>query len=246
MLFALLLTYTLNAHAEALKWSPLLTSIDVETAFTPAEVLITKVQPAKTPLILLNKSQHGFEYSILKLAALNHLLFATNASMFAKADQSTSVGYMRNFAHINNDQFNGHKSFFVFNPKKSGSPLAQIVDKDSAGWNKAILGYNTVIQGLRLAKRSGQNVWLGDDDAYINMSAVSVAKDGTVYFFFHAGEMKVKDFTAHLLTLGLNLRGIMYLDGGHHGALVYPEGAEVEGMSGYLFLPNVIGVQHAE
>jgi hypothetical protein len=204
---------------------------------------IVKIDLAKNDLVLFNKSEYGGDDPVATVSAAQNFTVAINASMYAR-DYQTSIGYMRNFAHVNNPAFAGKlKGLLVFNPKRADLPPVQIIEKSAPGWKAELSGYNTVIETYRMITRAGENQWKPGLANYYQAALVGVNKQGQVLFFFYPPMIDMYSLNERIAALGLDLDGLLYLDGDSKGTLSFTPaaGAASLGFSGSL--PNLLGAR---
>ena len=176
--------------------------------------------------------------------------------MFHK-DLITNVGYLRNGSHIQNKRWNSkYKSALAFDPKKTGIPLAILVDLDKPDTIKTLSDYNAVIQNLRLVKGNGVNVW-GKQDVKWSETAVGMDGDGRVLFLFCRSPLTMRDFNEVITSLGLGMTRMMHVEGGPLASLsIRAPGFTLDLAGSYettiladdsnkeqWSIPNIIGVQ---
>ena len=183
---------------------------------------------------------------------------AINAGMFA-TDYKTHLGYMGSAGHINNSHTNAYQSVAAFEPRDSQSlPLFRIFDLDAPGihFQDILKDYTSVLQNLRLVKRSGLNQWspqerkwseaaLGEDDA------------GRILFIYSRSPFSMHDLNNELLAAGIGLVAAQHLEGGPEAQLYVHVGTvELELCGSYETsfkendtnsvawpVPNILGVR---
>lgn len=206
----------------------------IEAAVIDDQFTVVRVDPAMAPLELLNPP--ATNRGVGELAARQGYAFLINAAMFA-TDYATSIGYMRNYDVVNNPQFSSRlRGYFLFHPKKPGLPPVKIGDKDDAP------SYHTVFQTHRVWTPSDGIMWKKGRSVYHQVAMVGVDGRSRAVFFYHPGLVDVHDFVTRILELGLDLRGILYLDGGNHGAL-YLDRELGRSENTWITLPNLLGVK---
>jgi uncharacterized protein YigE (DUF2233 family) len=182
-----------------------------------------------------------------------HLTAAVNAGMYQE-DGLTSVGYMKNFDHINNPRLGRDKTILAFNPVDSSLPPIQLIDRDCQDFNTLRLKYRTLVQSIRMISCAQENVWTQQPQKWSTV-AIGLDQEGRVLFLFCQAPRSVHDFVDILLSLPISIRNAMYLEGGPQATL-YLSGNGVEltksggesafsGNESLLFawpIPNVIGI----
>lgn len=187
----------------------------------------------------------------------NKLIALVNAGMFKlEGDLKTCTGFMKNFKYVNNPTLNpSYKNVMVFNAKDSTVPKAQIVDISCQNWKTLQSQYQSFSQGIRMLNCEGKNTWQQDQKKW-SMVLLGEDKDKNILFIFVRSPYRVYDFVNHLKGLDLNLKRLMYLEGGPEASLYvdhtklklqrmgsYETGFnENDNNREYWQIPNVIGI----
>ncbi len=187
------------------------------------------------------------------LAEKYGLLAAINAGMYL-TDQKTSTGHLRSATHVNNPRVAGNfGAFFMAGPKKAGLPRVRLLDRAEDDWPRALEEYALVMQNYRMNTVQGRVIW--KDDRPHSVAALSQDSAGRILFLLCAEPVPAGAFAAALLRRPLQLRTIMYLEGGSEAAMLVRAGdvrhvftgryAGGWGPSGSpdTVLPNVLGVR---
>lgn len=173
-------------------------------------------------------------------ADLRQLTAAINASMFLP-DGVTSTGYLREGDYINNKRLGARfGAFFVAGPDSPELPAAAVIDKSRTDWQERIARYRLVIQNYRLISADGQILWKpgGPRNA---ISAVGADAAGNILFLHCREPLDAHSFAAGLLRLPLQVRTVMYVEGGGQAGLFLRSGdlrREYNGLSAAEFLPG--------
>lgn len=207
----------------------------IETSTLPSGLIVTRVDPHKSAIELVNPPESD-SLSISQLAERNGYRVAINAAMFAR-DYVTSVGYMRNYEYVNNPKFHPKMSgFLMFNPKREKLPLVK------AGSKGEIKNYQTAFQTYRMWDPEEGILWKKGRALYYHVALAGVDAKGRLLLFFHPSRVDVHDLVAQILELGLELKGLLYLDGDSHGS-IYLDRDLGRSWNARIRLPNVIGVK---
>ena len=217
-------------------------------------------------LFIIKIDPHIYEFELLCASELDcppmttqqwaekhNLLGAINAGMY-QTDLRSNVGFMKNFAHFNNNHLNSsHKSLAVFNPKSPYDPHFYIYDLDEINPDSVLELYNTAIQNLRLIKRPGENRWHKQNDKW-SEAALAQDADGNVLFIYCRRPISMFDFNQALLRLPVHIVCAQHLDGGPHASLFFAHNGAVHNYAGAIsitqeaediiqgvLVPNVIG-----
>jgi len=219
------------------------------------EALLTalRIDPAYFNFILCARSQDGGPLrSLNQWAEQYDLSAAINASMYLP-DGSTSTGYMKQDDHFNNRRVvQRFGAFFVAGPTQPSLPGAAIVDRDDPQWEQRIAQYRLVIQNYRMTSADRRILWSPGGPHY-SISAVAQDGDGRILFLHCRQPVEAYAFAQQLLHLPLNVRTVMYVEGGGQAGLLVRSAHwqhELLGISpaGFLvtgdlraLLPNVLG-----
>lgn len=214
---------------------------------TPLEISILKIDPAKYSFKLLCASEHKGEKLTVRGWALKFgLIAAINAGMY-QTDELTSVGYMKNFNHVNNPRVNGYKAVLAFNRIDRSVPAIQIIDRQCQDFAGLRSKYQTLFQGIRMISCDGKNVWKQQADKW-STAAVGIDQDGHALFIFCQTPASVHDLINVLLALPISIHNAMYLEGGPPASFYLAEdGADLKLQGSNSFdltgpVPNVLGV----
>lgn len=252
LISVLILAFSTTAFAAALpdlKWAPLNESVPgIEFVKITGDFTILKIDAALAPLTLINASETKELRTLSATADKNQMVFATNAAMF-RDDNSSSIGYMRNFEHVNQKKFRGNlKAILAWNPKKKNLPPVKIVIKEESNWEKKIGEYETVFESYRLIASDGKGGWTptwkpGQTVAH-HVGFAGIDGEGKLLIFFHVAGIDVYEFTNRIMALGLDVKKLMYLDGDFHGGIYYGPGSQIRSEGGgFLAVPNIFGVK---
>jgi exopolysaccharide biosynthesis protein len=223
-----------------------------------SKILIVRIDPKIYNFRLLSASEltpGSTSFTVKEWADKYKLISAINAGMF-QTDLKANVGYMKNYAHLNNPRI--HKTYtsvFAFNPKKEDVPPAMIFDTDEKDFKEVINGYNTIIQNLRLIKRPGLIRWAQQEKRW-SEAALGQDQNGNILFIFSGSPYTMHELSKILLSLPIKLECAMHLEGGpaasfylrHNGIELGRVGRhEFSSIIGdmnneFLPLPNVIGI----
>lgn len=237
-------------------WRQLEPGLDFgEFQLTDSEALLTalRIDPARFDFVLCARSQDGGGLRSLNQWAEQYgLAAAINASMYLP-DGITSTGYMRQNDHYNNKRVvQRFGAFFVAGPDSHDLPGAAIVDRDDPQWEKLIGQYRLVIQNYRMTSADRRILWSPGGPHY-SISAVAQDGEGRILFLHCRQPVEAYAFAQQLLHLPLNVRTVMYVEGGGQAGLLVRSAGwkhELAGLStaGLLVtgdlraqLPNVLG-----
>lgn len=200
-------------------------------------ITILRADPRRTPLVLLHPPE-TVSQNRARLADGKKYLAVTNASMFAK-DGLTSVGYMRNYDYVNNPRASSKmQGYLMFNPKDPEAAPVRVAGKAEAE------AYHTAFQTYRMWDPKEGILWKRGASNYHQIALVGVDDQSRVLFFFHPEYSDVHELVEKILGLGLEIRGLLYLDGGNHGTLALAR-ALGESTNTWIRVPNALAVKPA-
>lgn len=219
-------------------------------------LVVLRIDPEQYQLLLLSASEKGQSKRTLKGWAREYNLQAViNAGMFWE-DLQTSVGFMKNFEHLNNQAIHPEfNAFLAFNPVSSKFPAVQLVDKkNQPQWEDVLKDYQSVVQSYRMISNQGKNVWEQNDKSY-SVASVGLDQEGRLLFIFSEQPRNIYDLNKILLKLPLGIQSCMFMEGGPTAGLYVDAGAESRSWQGvsesslwsskpgnYTKVPNVLGV----
>ena len=220
-----------------------------------ARLSVLRIDPAYFDFTLCTRSQDsGPSRPLNEWGEQYNLSAAINASMYLP-DGSTSTGYMRQGDHTNNGRIvQRFGAFFVAGPDEPGLPLAAILDRDNPVWRQQMERYSLVIQNYRMINADRRILWSPGGPHY-SISAVAQDGDGQILFMHCRQPVEAYAFAQQVLHLPLNVRTVMYVEGGGQAGLLVRSAAltrELVGLSpsGLLVtgdlravLPNVLGAR---
>ncbi|KAF5085928.1 Phosphodiester glycosidase [anaerobic digester metagenome] len=220
-----------------------------------ARLTVLRIDPASFDFTLCSRSQDGGPSRQLnQWGEQYNLVAAINASMYLP-DASTSTGYMRQGSHVNNGRVvQRFGAFFVAGPDEPTLPKAAILDRDNPLWRQQMDHYDLVIQNYRMINADRRILWSPGGPHY-SISAVAQDGDGQILFMHCRQPVEAYSFAQQVLHLPLNVRTVMYVEGGGQAGLLVRSAAltrELVGLSpsGLLVtgdlravLPNVLGAR---
>jgi uncharacterized protein YigE (DUF2233 family) len=220
---------------------------------TPYSITVVKIDPEYYSFRLLCATEHGRQPLTPKeWASKYQMVAAVNAGMFQE-DGLTSVGFMKNFAHVNNPRLSKANAILAFNPVEKNIPEIQLIDRECQDFNGLRQKYQSFVQSIRMISCNQQNVWSRQDARWSTL-AVGMDAKGNVLLLFSRTPHSVHDFIDILLSLPLSLQSAMYLEGGPQASLYLSTsgmtlercgvwgGLENSSIQFPLPVPNVIGI----
>lgn len=220
-----------------------------------SSVVMLRFDPALFDFSLHMISEEGRPPRTLRQWAGKHdLVAAINAGMYLP-DGSSGTGYMRQGAHVNNGRVaTRFGAFFVAGPDTPSLPRAALLDRDDENWRERMDRYRVVVQNYRMINAQRRILWLPGGPLY-SISAVGQDDDGHILFMHCREPIEAYSFASLLLHLPINVRTVMYVEGGAQAGLVLRSGLYSRAWKGRhpadflatgnvnAALPNVLGVK---
>lgn len=215
-----------------------------------------RIDPEKFDFLLCSSGQEedGRPRSLDQWAKDKDLKAAINASMYLP-DNLKSTGYMRSGDYINNGRImERFGAFFVAGPRKAGLPRAQIIDREQPGWRETLDDYELVIQNYRMTNAKRKILWSPGGPLY-SISAVAQDGKGRILFLHSRVPLEAYAFVQQLLHLPLDVRTVMYVEGGSQAGLLVDSDHFKRDLAGpharsFLItgnlkaaLPNILGIR---
>jgi hypothetical protein len=177
-----------------------------------------RVDPARWRFSLLSAKLRGLDPAptISEWVERHGVTGAINASMYQE-DGRTAVGYMREGRRLNNGHWNAHQAVFVAEPARGGPP-AQILDRTCQDARGLAARYRVVVQSIRMIDCRGRNVWQAQPRRW-STAAIGSDSAGRVLLVHCRTPLPAHDLVDALLALPLELRRLMYVEGGAEAAL---------------------------
>lgn len=243
---------------ESVAWLELEKGLEYAELATPGFTLVAvRIDPHYFDFVLGSAGRDGGGARTLRQWSERHnLSVVINASMYLP-DGLTSTGYMRSGDYINNKRIvQRFGAFFVAQPDDPDLPRATILERDTDIWRELLSHYEVVIQNYRIISSARRILWSPGGPLY-SISAVAIDGAGSILFLHSKEPVEAYSFAQHLLHLPLDIRTVMYVEGGGQaGLLVRSQKLEREHqghnavdflISGNrtVLLPNVIGARPA-
>ena len=256
-----------QAQAPAATWTSLEPGLDLGELEAPRKaavgdsvIRLLRIDPARFEFRLLNASAPGQGGSLTAREWVRHngLVAAINAGMY-QADHSTGVSLQRSRDHTNNPRLSKDKAVLAFDPLDDGLPPVQIIDRECQDFDALKGRYAALVQNIRMISCTGKNVW-SQQPARWSTAALATDARGRILFIHVRSPYSVHDLIDNLMTLPLDLKSAMYLEGGTEAQLYIKSGErqfEFLGSHGTLSrddgdaprarpIPNVIGIARRE
>lgn len=249
------------ASVSAAPWSELAPGLHAaefsaaQPAPSPAlKITIVRIDPARYACKLFCAAENEGQALPLKDWCRQHRLVAVvNAGMYQQ-DGLTSVGFMQHLRHRNNPYLNSNKSVLVFDPLTPQLPEIQLIDREHQDFALLRPHYASLVQSIRMISAQRKNVWKPQNAKWSTL-ALGMDDSGKVLLLFCQTPSSVHDCAEALLTLPIEIRSAMYLEGGHQAGLYVAtpqrtielqgvretDGSTAEALSFAYPIPNVLG-----
>lgn len=243
---------TVQIHWQCIE--PGLHFAEIDTPTMKNGICVLKINPHNFSFILCSSTdEDGVPKTLSEWGDQKNLVAAINASMYLP-DGITSTGYMKNGKRFNNPRIvSRFGAFFVSEPVDASLPRTGIIEKDNQNWQEQIGKYDIVIQNYRMTNRQRKILWNPGGAEYA-ISAVAEDSVGNILFLHSREPVEAYTFAEMILSLPLQVKTMMYVEGGSQAGLLLrtPEirrvisgrhaaSLLVTGNSSAR-LPNVIGV----
>jgi Phosphodiester glycosidase len=184
-------------------------------------VTVVRVDPQRYVFRLLSAELMGLgrNPTALEWVRQEGVSGVINAAMF-RTDQRTALGYMRDGERTNNPRWSADNAIFVSQPRRAGLPEAAILDRvcdpDAA---RRAEDYRVVVQSIRMLDCEGRNVWSPQPRRW-STACVGTDTAGRVLLIHVRSPYTTHDLIDLLRSLPLDLRRLMYVEGGPEASLV--------------------------
>lgn len=213
-------------------------------------VIIIRIDPAYFDFGLFCESEYGpKKRNVKKWVEDCNLIGGINGGMY-EADYSTGSGYLKNFNHINNNDYREDwNMFFVCNPVNDSLPEAQLIDLDEKNAEKLISQYNSILQSIRMVATESRNVWTNNTSEW-SEAALGEDEYGNILFIYCSSSYIIKELVNELLKRPIKLNKMMHLEGNvqslylKYGNMCLAKSGSSELISDsrfYTLMPNMIG-----
>lgn len=208
------------------------------------DVVVLRVDPARWELAYHIAADHGGENRTARgwTEALD-LAAAINAGMYQE-DRRSHVGFLQLGGKIRFTPPNDYLSAAACNPRRRDDPAFRIFDLDETPLDSVRARYGTVVQNLRLIKRSRDNRWAARDRAWAE-AALGEDSRGRALLIYCQSALSMHDLNEVLLRLPLDLVCAQHLDGNLPAQLFVRAGGTVVTVPGGELppIPNVLGIK---
>jgi hypothetical protein len=187
-----------------------------------SKISILKIEPKKFDFQLLTSSEYD---NILRSADCwaeeFQMQITVNAGMYSPNKTLSNKGYLKNYNHINNNKLSGYyNAMMTLNPKDTTENPFEIHDFTCNSWDKLKNNYHSFCQGMRMIDCGGNAMaWDKRPGQSCSMVVSSTDIDGNIYFAFCASPYTHQAMINFLLSLPIQFRTTIYLEGGPEASL---------------------------
>jgi hypothetical protein len=257
---------TYSNHPPEIKWQRIdegMESAEIESPqksfIGDSKITVIRINPDKYTFKLIAASENGKEHKTApQWCKEKKLLACVNAGQFNLDNQLLNMGYMKNYAHVNNPNFrkvNNYNSVLAFNRKDTSVAPIQIVDMKCQDWPTLQNKYHSFTQSISLIACNRQVVDNKQKGKW-SMVLFGIDEKGNVLLISTRSPYTIRNFSEILLSLPLAIKNVMYLEGGPEASLyLEANGKKIERIGSYETgfwesdtnkqfwpLPNVIGI----
>jgi hypothetical protein len=221
-----------------------------------SRVTVVRIDPTAHELRLLSAKLLGLDGTLTapEWAKKHGVMGVINASMY-QTDHATSVAFMKADGKVNNGRWTKDNAVFAADPVDTSLPPAAIVDRTCPKPADYESRYRILVQNIRMLDCAGNNTWSQQPRKW-STAAVGIDGAGRVLFIHCRSPYSTHDFIDILRALPLDLKGLMYVEGGPEASLyVAVDGKEIVSKMGsfetgfrelddndrFWPIPNVIG-----
>jgi len=185
-----------------------------------SKIFVLRISPEHFNFQLCTAAQNNGDWETAKKWSKKHnLVVAVNAGLFNK--ESRNVGYARSFTHFNNRQlWKEYLSIAAFEPVDSSVPRFQIIDLTCQNWDSLKTKYNVFTQSIHMIdSKSKPLYWNNYSGMTSSIVALGADRSGNVLIIFSRSPYSANELMDIALALPINLRSMMYLEGGPYVSL---------------------------
>ncbi len=269
VLFVTLVFALIHLHAHEVKELPWKTlqdglmfcEIDApeKSKVNDSKLTIVRIDPKKYNFSLLSASEHGRKNRAAdEWAQQFRMSIVVNAGMFKPTNARTNKGYMKNYSHVNNSRLNrAYNVMMAMNPKNKAEPSIRLFDLTLQQWDSIRPHYYSFCQGMRMIDAKGAPLlWDKRPGQHCSMVVAATDTEGNIYFLFTRSPFTHQQIIGFLLSMPLNIRTTVYLEGGPEASLYINTGDTIISKYGswvsktyarddndhFWKIPNVIGI----
>lgn len=244
-------------------WRPVVAGVEVAELDAPlksrhsdSRFVVTRVDARKAEVVLLSARGAEAYPTAPGWADARGLAVVTNAGMF-DLETHRPVGYAKDGGRALNPRWRkDYRAVLVADPSDPSLPAVQLLDRECDDVDALLPKYRVALQGIRMVSCKGRNTWQKDAKEW-SVAVAAVDGKGRLLFIHSRSPYTMNAFIEHVKALPLDVRRMVYLEGGPEASLVVGSGADrVVRFGSYetgfnenddndvpWALPNVLGVR---
>ena len=205
------------------------------------EIDIFKLNPDSIDVDIINVSDKKTIKEFLGQSDQENKYFLVcNAGMF-NTDYKTNMGYMkRDGLVLNKREHPNYYSVLAFDPITKNLPGFYIYDTDVVSLDSIVKNYNSVVENLRLIKRSRENRWPEQKKKWVEL-AIGQDLDNNIIIIYCHNELSMFEFNNLILSLPINLSAAQHLEGNASAQLYFSFKNHKVDLDNGIFVPNLLG-----
>ena len=201
-----------SAPTASIAWQPIQPGVEMAVVAAPAGPLhVVRIDPRHARLQVALASEGAGRHTAADWCTKAGLAVAINLGMFQN-DGRSNVGYLRHATHLNNPRWNAYRTVVAL------SPGVVWRDLDRTPGTADLVGYDVVVQNLRLITTARKNAWSPSAKRW-SEAAIAIDAKGRLLFLFSRAPYTMHDFNELLLRLPLDVAGAMHVEGGPEASL---------------------------
>lgn len=224
-----------------------------------SKLTIVKIDPTKFNFYLFTATEFQKKSrTVVEWADTFNLNVVLNAGMYELSNGLINRGFMKNYTHCNNPNFNpGYNSMIALNPIDTLDSRFTILDLKCEIWDNVKGDYHCFAQGMRMIDCNGSALGWNKKNQSCSMLVAATDPVGNIYFVFSRSPFTHNEMISFLLSMPFELTNAIYLEGGPETSLYIKVGDTViERIGSYVSqtypndnnnhfwkLPNVIGMK---
>jgi hypothetical protein len=263
--FSILFGWAQDSAKISITWRKLYDGMEYCEADAPfksilnnSKISILKINPEKFEFQLLTASEHDSTQTAVEWADNFGMNVIINAGMYDLTKKLINKGYMQNYKHLNNPDFNpSYGAVIAFNPNEKKIPNFKIIDVNCDRWDSIKPYYNSYSQGMRMLDCNGNPLTWNKKNQSCSMLLASCDEEGNLYYVFSRSPYTHNEMIRFLLSMPFKMVNAIYLEGGPETSLYIDIGnTQIKKIGSYISnsypnddndhfwkLPNVIGLK---
>ncbi len=205
------------------------------------ELDIFRLNPDSIDIEILTVSRNKtLKQTFMDTSDTDPYFLVCNAGMF-NVDYKTNMGYMKKKGEILNSINHPHyHSVMAFNPLFDDLPSFYLYDTDVTPLDSIVNKFDSIVENLRLIKRSGENRWPKQDKKWSEL-AIGQDIDNNILVIYCHNQLSMFDFNNLILSLPINLLVAQHLEGNASAQLYFSFDGHTVNLDNGEYVPNLLG-----